>query len=303
MKCVLPKTITDTVLKSSSVAETDYAAWSAATTYALGDYCIVTTTYHRIYKSLKAANLNNSPPTNTTGTDPWWQDVSATNRWKMFDTYISSQTSQATSIVVELDASGCDTVALFALEAETVALELKDTGGTVLYTETITLLYDDYTSWADVFFKAPELKGKLYRTFPISYGTTLKITITATGGTAKCGHCVIGQGKWIGKSKYGISEGILDYSKKSRNDFGEAYLLQGDYADTSTADIWLDAATRPQVRNFLVGVRATPCVWHLDNTDAATAEDLVLFAFYEDFKITLDFPTMSACTLSLQGLT
>lgn len=302
MKCVPPKSITDAVLISSSVPEADYAAYNAATTYAVGDYCIVAAT-HRIYKSLKATNLNHYPPDNTSGTDPWWQDVSATNRWKMFDTYIASQASQAESIVIELDASGCDTVALFTLEAETVELELTDDESTVLYSETIELLYDDYTDWTAVFFKQPELKGKIYRTMPISYGTTLKVTISAPGGTAKCGHCVIGQGKWIGSSKYGISEGILDYSKRSRNDFGEAYLKQGDYADTSTADSWVPAGARPQVKNFLTGVRATPCVWHLDNQDEAKDEDLVLFAFYEDFRLTLELPTMSGCTLTLQGLT
>ena len=51
MPQVLPYTITDPVLTSSSVPETDHAAWVSGTTYAAGDRVIRTGT-HRIYERL-----------------------------------------------------------------------------------------------------------------------------------------------------------------------------------------------------------------------------------------------------------
>jgi len=46
MRIIRPTTITDAMLTSSTVAETDHAAYNGATTYALGDRVIVTTADH-----------------------------------------------------------------------------------------------------------------------------------------------------------------------------------------------------------------------------------------------------------------
>lgn len=303
MKAIPAKPITDAVLISSDVPEADHAAWSDATDYAVDDYCIVVAT-HTIYKCLVAHTHASPayPPDNVNGTLPKWLNFSKTNRWKMFDTIVASTTSQAESIGVSLDASLCDTVALFNVIGQSVTFSLKADDETVLYEETINLFFDDYVDWADVFFKEPELRGNLYRTLPISFGTTLTVTIDSPGGTASCGHCVIGKGKFIGKSKWGLQLGVTDYSKKSINDYGEAYLAQGNFADTAECDIWLSNSARPQVKAFLTGIRATGIVWLMDNKDDNPDPDLVSFGFYEDLQIVVQGPQYSGCTLKVQGL-
>ena len=52
MKFVKPTPITDSLFVSSTKAETDYTAWSATTIYAAGDWCMLTTGYHRVYQAL-----------------------------------------------------------------------------------------------------------------------------------------------------------------------------------------------------------------------------------------------------------
>ena len=44
MKLIRPEAVTDSVLQSSTVAETDEAEWASGTTYALNDLVMVTGT-------------------------------------------------------------------------------------------------------------------------------------------------------------------------------------------------------------------------------------------------------------------
>ena len=71
LSVLAPIPIADAMIVSSTAPETDYAAWSGATTYALGGRCISVAT-HRIYESLRANNRNNDPTNinNRTGTTP-----------------------------------------------------------------------------------------------------------------------------------------------------------------------------------------------------------------------------------------
>ena len=78
----VPFGITDAMLTSSTVAETDYTAWNAATAYTAGDFAIRTTaTTHAIYLRLISGTTATAPEDDATN----WVRVSATNRWKMFD--------------------------------------------------------------------------------------------------------------------------------------------------------------------------------------------------------------------------
>ena len=299
MKVVPPKMIVDATLLSSTIPETDYPVWNAATTYAIGDYCMVAAN-HTIYKCL-LANTNKYPPDNY-GDLLSWYEVGKTNRWRMFDDTVASTTSSSTDIVVELDASMCDTVALFNIKGISVLMELYASDNTLMHSEEIQLLNDVYTDWADIFFIQPEFVGNVYAGYPISFSTKLKITIFASGGIASCGHCVIGKAKYLGMSQYGLKSGITDYSKKSINDYGQAYLSQGDYAETCEFDLWLDSQSRPQIKSILSSLRATAAVWYLDNTVDNPDSDMLLFGFFEDYSVVMQGPDLSVLNVSLQGL-
>jgi len=94
---VSPIEITQAMLLSTNVPETDYAAWSGATIYALNARVILTST-HKVYQSLQAANTNKNPVTEPL----WWIEVSPTNRWKLFDSSLTSATTQATNITYRI---------------------------------------------------------------------------------------------------------------------------------------------------------------------------------------------------------
>lgn len=230
-----------------------------------------------------------------------WFEIGYTNRWRMFDNSVSTVTAQAELIDVTLDWTWCDTIALFNLEGLYVDLTMT-VEGAVVYQERVSTFIDDYTSWADVFFQEPQFVGGVYRVPGPSIGAKMRVQVVAPSGTAKCGHLVIGMGKHIGKSRYGLEAGIADYSKITTDDYGNTTLSQGNYAVTADLDLWVNKGMRPAVRKFLEARRATPLVWHMDNNDSSPAYDLVLFGFYKEFTTTIEARNQDGCSISITGL-
>ncbi|MHC1792099.1 hypothetical protein [Solidesulfovibrio sp.] len=260
------------------------------------------------WKKLGVCNVGLNPADNifvaaTSSTEAVgaWYKIGSTNKWKIFDDSISTATAQPDFIEIVLDCSGCDTVALFNLSALNVEFAIL-AGETVLHEETVSTFLDDYTSWDEVFFKEPEFTGNIYKNFTASYGTHLKIKINAPNGTAKCGHCVIGLGKFIGKIRYGIKMGIADYSKIVTDEYGDTSLSQGKFAVTADVDLWLPRGGRPAVRRYLEARRATPVVWHMDNQDEQPDPDLVVFGFYGEFTTTIESFNLDGCSINIKGL-
>jgi hypothetical protein len=105
MDFIKPTTITDALFVSSTLPETDHAEWASGDTYSIGNQVIVTTPdIHEVYESLTDNNTDNYPPSDTTN----WLKVSATNRWKVFDKTLGSQTEG--TIVADLLDEDCSNI-------------------------------------------------------------------------------------------------------------------------------------------------------------------------------------------------
>lgn len=301
MRVIPKKEITDTILLSCSVPESDHPEWSSANDYSAGDFCIVLAV-HKIYKCLVTHTSTNYayPPDDITSDVPKWADYGSTNRWKMFDDYLNTQTTQDTSIEFVLDATACDSVALFNVYGLTVDWQLLDDGDNVLNSGEIDLLANAYNDWADIFFTEPDVRSQVYFPIPISFGT--KIAINVTGSTVAIGKVVIGKGQFIGKTKYGLQYGTKDYSKKSTSELGETYLKQGNFADTAEFDLWVDNNRRPFVKQTLTSIRATGCAWILDNNDENPDTDMIVYGFCDDWSVVVDLLSVCGLNVSLQGL-
>ena len=132
MKIIVPNNIN---LLSSNVSESLHSEWASGTTYAAGDRVYVTLesdgtterTPHRIFESLVGSNLGNYPPDSPSQ----WVLVGSTNRWAMFDEFVSSQTENAGGIDVTVQAHG-DRVALLDVDANTVDFVFSSELGTLV---------------------------------------------------------------------------------------------------------------------------------------------------------------------------
>lgn len=294
MRFIRPTPITDAVLLSSSVPETDYAAYNAGTTYALAARVISTAT-HKIYESAQAANIGHAL------TDAaWWVEVGATNRWKMFDQGVGSQTSQAASIVVELAPGLCNSIALLDIAANEVNITVVD-GATTLYDETYqigdaTVLAD----WFEYFFYDIDSETTLsVSDLPVYSGGVVTVTIAAPV-TARCGTLAIGRMVEIGDTLMGVQTSIIDYSRKETDAYGNTTVVERSYARRISANVSCLNTRLDYITAQLAAIRATPVVWIGDDTGAYPF--LTTYAFVKDWAITIPYPTHSEASLTLEGL-
>lgn len=296
---VSPLTITDAMLTTSNVAETDYSAWSSGATYALDDRVILTST-HKVYQSLQAGNTNKDPVTQPL----WWIEVSPTNRWKALDTSVSTQTAQPTSITYSFTpGQAVNTIAalnIIGANLLTVTMTSALAGGTV-YTKTVDLTsVPSESDWWAWFYATRSSPTQLILTDLPSYSDAV-INFSLSGGSGLAvGVIMLGRQRAFGVGiQYGARIGIQDYSRKEKNDFGDTVLVQRAFAKRANFDMYVAKAEVDSFQNFLAEVRATPCLW-IGSTDY---ESTTIFGFYKNFDILISYPTYADCSLELEGLT
>jgi len=291
--------IVDAVLASSNVLETDYAAYDPAHAYAAGEYAIVVAAnVHKVYQSLQAANTGHPPATSST----WWLDSGATNRWKMFDALVGSQTSNADNIAVVFNALGrADSVALLNMSAGSVHITMTDAVDGVVYDQTISVISDSGIQDAYAYCFEPIIRKTdlAVTNLPPYSNASIAVTLADAGATVKCGECVVGLSRNVGDTQYGATVGIQDYSIKSADAFGNFTITQRAFAKRADFIVWVAGGSVDALQTFLASLRATPIVYVGIDTYGAT----IVYGFFKDFSIAIAYPTESICTIQIEGLT
>ena len=302
MQLIKPVTVTDSVLSSSNVPETDYAAWNSGTAYVVGDKVISTVT-HRIYEAL--INNTNVDPTGT-ATDPaTWLNIGATNRWKAFDQKISDPVTQATSIEYTLTdpTSNVTAVTLFGLKGSSANVTVTDATDGEVYNRTISLLDNrNIVDWFTYFFEEQVQREQAqFLDLPPYLGSDIDVTVTAnTGEDAELGQLVLGLLSNIGVTSYGTSISIEDYSRKEADAFGNFVVVERDFAQLADFDVKFETQNARKIQRTLADFRATPIVYiGSDDTSYGTT----IYGFYRRFDLTLEGPSLSFGAIEVEGLT
>lgn len=301
MQAIEPLTITDSVLTSSTVPEDDYAAWSSGTTYSLGDRVIVVSV-HKVYESAINSNTGNDPTTDD-GTN--WIEVGATNRWKAFDQKLSDPVQQANSISYTFTVTSVvNSIAFFNLSADQVQVTFTPDGfGSPVYDKTFELLdTTNIVDWYTYFFEPTAIRDKelLISDLPTYSSAEITITITEASATVEVGQIVLGLLVTLGRTGYGTTVGIEDYSRKERDAFGNAVIIERAFAQKADYEVEITTQDTRRVQRFLSNYRATPVVW-IGNQDPSYG--LIVYGFYTQFSINLATPSTSYTTLEVEGLT
>lgn len=303
MRVIVPTSIVDALLVSSSIAETDHTAWSGATTYAAGDRVrYVATNVHLVYESLQAGNLNKIP------TDPanaaWWVEVGPTNRWAMFDNASGTLSTAATEIDVVLAPGRIDALALFDVDAHTVRVRMSTTAEGTFYDQTWTMTGDgdDVGDWYDHFYAPINSRATLVVTelAPIS-DAQVRITLTRASGNVAVGNAVVGLSAVFGEAQYGARPGIIDYSVKSTDNWGRTTLVPRAFARRMSLSVRVDRARIDAVIRRLSDLRASLGVWCAGSA-SNSYEALQVFGWFRDFDVPLTTPDYSFLSLEIEGI-
>lgn len=294
MKILTPITIADSNFVSSTVPETDHAAWSSGSTYALGDKVILVST-HRIYESVQAGNTNHNPATDD-GT--WWLDIAPTNRWAMFDRVVGTVTSVGIGpIVVAIEPDErINMLAMLNMVAESVRVQVVF-DAVELYDQTFNMEDRRLTMglW-EYFFEPLDAQTSLVVDELPPVG---EITITIDG--TACGTLLVGREFFIGETLRAPQISITDYSRKEFDEFGNITIIERTYAKRYEVDVIVQSNRVDGIAKKLAEVRATPTLYIGD--DRNIYESLLAYGIYRDFDITIAYPSYSDCRLTIESLT
>ncbi len=176
----------------------------------------------------------------------------------------------------------------------------------VVYNEIETLLSTiQVVDWYTYFFEPIIRPTDIMKTDLAAIGippiTTASITIIITyaGGTVKCGEIVLGLKFEIGKMRYNPSIGIIDYSIKSVDAFGNMLITERAYSKRVSCDLLIKNTIVDEVVHQLALYRSTPVVY----VGHENYSSLILYGFYKSFEIIIPYPDYSECNIEIEGLT
>lgn len=301
MRIVEPFTLQDANLLSSNVAENDHAAYAAGTSYDTGDRVIIAANnIHKIFESLEDTNQGNDP-LDADNADKWL-DLGPTNRWKMFDEKTGTATENADSIEIQIETNEfTNAVVIMNASAATVevVVNVGDTDEEVYRQEKSLVSNSDISNWYDYFFtQIDRIKDVVFIDLPAYLTKKITVTLTETGQTVSCGAVVFGTQKIIGNTSYGTGSGILDFSVKRTDDFGNFRILERAFSKRSDYSVQVATARVASIQNILANLRATPVVF-IGNPEL---ESTIVYGYYRDFDLLFSGPVNSDLSISVEGL-
>lgn len=236
------------------------------------------------YQSILSSNLGNDPASSPS----WWSRIGASNAWAMFDELLSSATVAEGVLDVAFLLQGASSIALMGLVGvDEVRVMLSAGPGQLVYSNRTFVT----TGMKQIVI---DLLGSGW------FMAEVRLT-NAAGTTLQVGNVVWGVPKDLGSVRYGARSGIRDYSRKETNEFGEAVFVKRAYAKTMSCVLEVEKTALADVQSTLEDLRATPALW-IGSPDLEYSQTLVVYGFYKDFYVSVDYPTMALCSLELEGL-
>ena len=299
MKTIRPITFQESQLISTTAVNAE-ADWSSATTYSIGQ---IVSYLGKRWESLQNTNSNKTPTTNPT----WWLDLGADNKHAMFDSVVATSTTATTELEVVI-APGVvfDTIALINIDCAVVSISITDgVGGPVVYENTVGLSSASITDWYGYFFFDPLLKRTqaIFINIPPYANAYVTITLTnSIGGPVSVSTLVCGSIFDIGKTEYGANAGIVDYSIKETDEFGNTTFVKRAFSKRLNAQVFVENSQLNRVQNLLYSLRATPAVW-IASDNPTFEEALIVYGWYREFSTEISYPTFSMLSIELESLT
>lgn len=297
LQIIKPVPITESMIVTCDVPETDAAAYASGTTYAIGDLCVHA---HSIYKSATNSNIGNTPATSP----EHWVRVSATNRHKCLDTSNSTQTVQASGMTYRITPGQVVTgLALLHVSAQSARIRMIDPSAGTVYDTTVSLGgVLKSSSWWAWFSNRRRTEGQVLKLdLPAYYGADIQVDISANAGAdAKLGVLLVGfVDQWGLGVQYGARVGITDYSKKEIDEYGDIQFVERAYAKRASFDLVVSNTDLDELCEELASLRATPVLVIGSTLYTCTA----IYGWIGEFEIAIPYPTFSDCSLDVKGLT
>ena len=297
MRVIKSVVTTDAILTSSNIPEDEYPAWVSGTSYtALGKVIYE----HKIYERIITGAGTTTPDLDQVN----WLDSGYTNRYRMFDNIISSVSSRTGGIEFTLTPNQViNGIALLNVNASTVRVVMNDSIEGVVYDRTKELrsssnVIDYYSYFFAPLTNLGDLDTAIFLDLPNKPTATITVYVSSGVGLVEVGEVVYGVQSIVGRTNYGTAIGITSYSRKDKDEFGKVTVVKRKNSKYADYDIDIDNTNLAFVQRLFQDIDSVPCVF-IGNPEM---EELIVYGFYSDFKATISFPTVSKCTLRVEGL-
>ena len=297
MRVIKSVVTTDTILTSSNIPEDEYPAWVSGTSYTALDKVIYE---HKIYERIVTGAGTTTPDLDQVN----WLDSGYTNRYRMFDNIMSSVSSRTGGIEFTLTPNQViNGIALLNVNASTVRVVMNDPIEGVVYDRTKELrsssnVIDYYSYFFAPLINLGDLDTAIFLDLPNKPTATITVYVSSGVGLVEVGEVVYGVQSIVGRTNYGTAIGITSYSRKDTDEFGKVTVIKRKNSKYADYDIDIDNTNLAFVQRLFQDIDSVPCVF-IGNPEM---EELIVYGFYSDFKATISFPTVSKCTLRVEGL-
>ena len=288
-----PITVTDAILDSHSVAETEHPAYSSGTTYAVDESVILN---HRVYESQQNSNTGNDPETDD-GT--WWLDTGPSNAWALFDDKVYTGTSDSTDIVIAFTPLALvNGIAFFGVSADSISIVVDDpTEGEVYNSELSMTSYDDLGDWYGYFFGDTDEKSVgVFLDLPPFPNAT--ITVTIAGTNPSCAVMKFGKLYRLGDLEHDTDLDIKNYSSVTEDEYGNLDIVPRENTDIVTFPINLYTAEIGKVRKRVKAKLNSPLVW----IGHESVDETIIYGMYQSFRVRRNGPIYSRASLRVRGM-
>lgn len=302
MKILLPTTITDSILISSSVPENDYAAWASSTNYVVGDKRIRVET-HRIYECVSDHLSTSTPPEDLTGgPTPLWADIGPTNRWAMFDDVIGTYTEATGEILVELAPGLVSGFNGMEFVGDLLEISMLDgPAGTEIYSFSKSLDGTQCFSVVECLLaEFVQIRKVSITDLPETYYNCRVIIRVSGSSTVRCGLSQVGRIHDVGHFDYGIGVRVEDFSIKTTTPQGYTTITPGKDRKLLEGVITVPFEKLNYVDILLTGLKKIPATYI--GADINGYEAFTVFGFLKDFRPVLQHHEYIVCAIEIEGL-
>lgn len=289
--------LTDDLLLASDIPEDSAPEYDLGTTYAARDRVRVTAE-HAVYESVQDNNVGQLPAVSQ---PLWWVKVGATNRHKAFDLSSSTKTLIESNGYYEIAAGKqVNAVALInAAGVSGVRVRMTDPDFGVVHDQSYSmasrLLRPSWYSW--FFARRRAVSALIVRNLPSYPNAVLRLDIQSASRAA-VGAILFGTEITLGgRIKKGAKLGFTDYSRKSRDEWGDVILRELPFSKRLTLPLLIGSDKIDATFDVITSLRATPCLWIASERHRS----LMSYGFVGDFDAGFDYFDCLEGSITIEG--
>ncbi|QKG29725.1 hypothetical protein [Campylobacter sp. RM16187] len=230
-----------------------------------------------------------------------WVNVGNPNETKFQDKFINTQTTKSDGnleITINVPSSFINAFALFNVDAKKVSV--FDNLNDLIFEKEMTES-EPISNWWQYFFGAGfTYKSDIWFLSEIDYNENIKIVIEPNEKGANLGHLVVGKQIKIGDTEAQFSIKIIDFSKVSRDPYGNLHIREGKKAKYADVNVIMPTSQVDFNRQILASLEK-PALFVGDEKSGGF-ESLTILGLYEDLEIIAESGEYSTTKLSIEGV-